>query len=761
MFQHGLNLERCALRKLVNLLVLVSVIGALTGGSIAVGTASAQTGHVVTIADVTADEGSGNDQGTVSVTVQVDPAPELGEEIKVDFGTSAQAAQGATAKTTAPGDNTPEFPEDFAQTDGTVTFVATQTSQTVSIPVLRDNADEANETFHVVLFNARGECLLPGTCSTGASIGDSRATVTVNDDDAEPALKINDVKRDEGNGPESNTYTFTVTKTGGSASPVTVDYATADGSAAQPGDYASAAGTLPFAPSSPSELETQTVSVTVNPDTTFEPSETFKVNLSGASNATTSDAEGVGTITNDDAPPPPSMTASDATGEEGDAMNFTVTLSSPPGPGQTATADWALEGTTGEGNATEGTDYLAANGKLVFTAGETEQTVSVPTIEDVTNESAESFGLRLTKPAAPGTGGYTYNIARDLGAGTIADDDAAPSLSIDDVTVGPESGTGETKTATFTVTKSGLTDHAATVQYATEDDSATAEDYTATSGELSFEPDETTKQVTVEVKGDALDEANETFSVMLTEPVDATLADGEGVGTITDDDAASATFAIGDVKVTEGNSGTTAATLTVTKSGPTGQVATVDYVTAGGSATSGVDFDSKTGSLSFAPEETTKSITVDVKGDLLDEGSEAFLVDLSNATNAAVTDAQGRGLILDNDWAPAMAIGNSSVKELSNNSCNLTVKLSAPSGREIRVHYATANGSAGSSDYLAKSGDLTFAPGEDTKVIKVYARSDSRREKTETFSVNLSGISPSVTATFADATGTCSIIDND
>ncbi len=108
-----------------------------------------------------------------------------------------------------------------------------------------------------------------------------------------------------------------------------------------------------------------------------------------------------------------------------------------------------------------------------------------------------------------------------------------------------------------------------------------------------------------------------------------------------------------------------------------------------------------------------------------------------------------------------MAIGDGSVREKSNNSCNLTVKLSARSGREVRVRYATTTGSAGKNDFLGKSGELRFIPGNDTRVIKIYARSDSHKERTETFGVRLSAISPEGTATFKDKTGTCAIIDND
>ncbi len=747
------------MRKFAHVFVLVSLLAGLTA-SIGTGIAGANAGHVFTVDDVTATEGSGNGTGTITVEVHLNEAPEAGEFVQVDVGTSAQAAQGATAKSTAPGDPTPEFPEDFAQTDGTVTFLALETTKTVSIPVLGDNADEPNEMFFVQLFNPRGGCLVPDTCTTGASIDDGRATVTINDDDDAPVFTIDNVNHDEGNS-GTTVYDFTVRKAGGSGVPVTVDFATADGSAAAPDDYAARTGTLTFAPSSPSSAETQTVRIEVKGDGTFEPSEQFTVNLSNTLNATMGDGEGVGTITNDDAPPPPSMSASDASGAEGDAVSFKVTLSAPPGPGQTATVDWALEGTNGEGNATEGVDYAAASGSVLFTAGESEQTVSIQTIEDSIYELDDTFNLRLTKPAVPGTGGYGYNVARDLAVGTISNDDARPALSIDDVTV-TEGATDSVKAATFTVTKTGLTDVSGMVKVATSEQTAAAgSDYTESSTELTFTPNETTKEFTIDVLGDELDEVDETFAVILSEPTALTIADGQGVGTITDDDEASASFAIGDVWVMEGNSGTTAATLTVTKSGETGKTTTVNYATADSSAKKGLDYNEKSGLLSFGPAETSKSITVEVKVDSLDEANKVLFVNLSDATNASITDDQGLVVILDDDAAPTMSIGDGSVKELANNSCNLTVKLSARSGREIRVHYVTSTGSAGLNDYNSKSGDLVFAPGDVSKVIKIYPKHDTIKEKSETFSVKLSTISPAGTASFARSTGNCSIIDND
>jgi len=471
----------------------------------------------------------------------------------------------------------------------------------------------------------------------------------------------------------------------------------------------------------------------------------------------------LGTLSNDDDPPPPAMAVGDATGEEGDALGFTLNLSSPPAPGQTATVDWALEGTTGEGNATEGTDYSAASGSLVFTAGETEQTVSVPTIEDAIHEADETFSLKLTKPASPGTGGYTYNLATDTGTGTITNDDAAPTLSIDDVTLDTEGGTGDTNVATFTVTKTGLTDRAVGVDFATADGTATeGADYTGTTGQLSFATDEVSKEIAVEVKGDTLDEADESFSVTLSEVTGgASIVDGEGTGTIKDDDAESVAFSIADVTVTEGNSGTLTANLAVSKSVATGRTTTVKYATANATANSATDYDATSGTLSFGPDEASKNVAVEVRGDLLDENNEWFVVNLSEPTNASIADAQAAGVIIDDDATPTMWIGNGTANETSGAECTLTVRLSAPSGRKMMVHYATQSDTAGTSDYVAKSGDLIFNFREQSKQIKIAVRSDTRDESTERFFVKLSGITPSNAATFSDDSGTCRIFDND
>jgi hypothetical protein len=234
--------------------------------------------------------------------------------------------------------------------------------------------------------------------------------------------------------------------------------------------------------------------------------------------------------------------------------------------------------------------------------------------------------------------------------GTILDDDPEPTLSISDASV--TEGDSGTTTAVFTVTLSAASGRVVSVTYATADGTASAgADYNSASGTLTFAPGALTQFLTVTVLGDTLDEPDETFTVNLSNAVNAAIADGQGVGTILDDDP-EPTLSISDASVTEGNAGPVSAVFTVTLSAASGRVVSVTYATADGTASAGTDYISTGGTLTFAPGETTRTLTVTVNGDTLDEPNETFTVNLSNAVNAAIADGQGVGTIRDDDPEP-------------------------------------------------------------------------------------------------------------
>lgn len=222
-----------------------------------------------------------------------------------------------------------------------------------------------------------------------------------------------------------------------------------------------------------------------------------------------------------------------------------------------------------------------------------------------------------------------------------------PTIAINDVAV-TEGNSGSTN-ATFTVSLSGTFSSTVTVNYATANQTATAGlDYTASSGVVTFPPGTVTQPVSIPVLGDTIDEPNETFLVNLTGPVNGTLADGQGVGTINDDDAVPA-ISIDDVAVAEGNAGTVNAVFMASLSSPSGNTVTVNFATANGTATAGSDYTAASGPVSFAPGITTQPITVTVSGDTTAEANETFQVNLTGPSNATIADAQGVGTINNDD----------------------------------------------------------------------------------------------------------------
>jgi hypothetical protein len=184
----------------------------------------------------------------------------------------------------------------------------------------------------------------------------------------------------------------------------------------------------------------------------------------------------------------------------------------------------------------------------------------------------------------------------------------------------------------------------------------------------------------------------------------------------------------------------------------------VDWATTAGSATAGSDYQAASGTLTFAPGETTKTITILVNGDRLPEANETFYVNLSAATNVG----QGMATIVDDE--PRISIGDVTKKEGNGKKTTLfvfTVTLSAAYDQPVTMSYQTVNGAAatGDNDYVAKSGTLTFAPGETTKTITVEVKGEGKREANETFYLDLFGLSSN--ALFAKNRGIGTILNDD
>jgi uncharacterized protein YneR len=623
--------------------------------------------------------------------------------------------------TTATGGATCAAGIDYVNAGGMVSFANGEGSKTFTIPICPDTLDEANETFNVILTNPTG----------GAVLGSpSSSVVTITDDDPSPTISINDVSQAEGNSGTTN-FTFTVTLSTISGQSVTVDYATADGTATVANtDYSAIPiTTLTFAPGETTKM----FSVTVNGDTTIEDNETFFVNLTAPTNATISDNQGQGTIQNDDFP---SLSINDISLVEGNsgttAFGFTVTLS------QASPQSVSVNYATANGTATVAdNDYVAIpSTALTFAPGDLTKTINVTVNGDTSVEANETFFVNLTMPT-------NATIADNQGQGTIQNDDI-PTISINDVSMAE--GDSGTTAFGFTVTLSQASPQSVSVNYATANGTATVadNDYVAIpSTTLTFAPGETTKPINVLVNGDGTVENNETFFVNLTMPTNATISDNQGQGTIINDDIPS--LSIGNVTQIEGNSGTSNFIFNVTLSKISNQTVSVNYATADNTATAPSDYNGAGGTLTFSPGTLSRTISIVVRGDTLTELNETFFINLSVPINATIFDGQAVGTIL-NDDSQSLRVNDVRLFEgnagntIATFTVNLTQNASRPEGGGaiVTVDYQTVDFTARANlDYRPISGSLTFNPGETQKTLQVTIFGDTIKEANEIFSLDL------------------------
>jgi hypothetical protein len=541
-----------------------------------------------------------------------------------------------------------------------------------------------------------------------------------------PNITIGDVTVVEGNSGTTNAvFTIQASPAPKNCCALQVAWTTAPSTASAPADYVTSSGTVTLSRSTSS----QTVAVPVVGDTLDEANETFVVNLSNlvGSPGTIADGQGAATITDND--PLPVVSVDDVTVAEGDAgttsATFTVSLSTVSG--RSVTVNWA----TTAGTATAGTDYVAASGSRTIAAGTATASVTITVNGDTQPEADETFGISLSNPVNATVGDGT-------GTATIADDDPAPSLTIADASV-PEGNVG-TKTITFTVALSAATSRTVTVDWATADDLATApSDYASTGGTITFAPGQTSKTVDVMTNGDIVAELDESFLVNLSAPSRATIGDGQAVGTIVDDEL-QPVIDLDRPSVGEGNTGTSTLTFTVSLSHPSAAPVTVEWATGPGTALAGTDYVSGSGTVTFASLDTSEPISVTVTGDTLYELDETVIVNLSNA-DAPIGRPQRFGTISNDDTAPIVSIVDQSVEEGNAGTATLrfSITLSAVSGTDASISYATSDGSATEgTDYVGATGTLTIPAGSGGTSLDVTVDGDTSYEPDETMLVSLS-----------------------
>ena len=659
--------------------------------------------------------------GSATFTVTLDRTP--AEDVTVVYVTS---------------DGTTTENGDYTAQSATLTISAGQTSGTISVPILTDTDSESTETATLTLSSPTNGTIVGDTTTADLEITNVEGVL----------LTIADQSIDENGG----TSTFTVTLSEASGSDVTVEYATSSGTAIDGEDYTGAVGTLTITAGSTTGI----IEVPMKDDSDNEDNETATLTLSNSTNATISDATADLVITDDDGIEIGLSTAhsggstDNLTVGEGDGTGtFTVTLD------QTSSSDITIEYTTSSGTATDGSDYTGTTGTLTISAGETSGTVTIPITDDTTDEATETATVTLGNPV-----GATLN-ADTTSADFVITDNDGPEIWFSDPGVGDSTAgnvtVGESDgNATFTVTLSEAPAEDVTVEYATGSGTATnGTDYTGTTGTLTLSAGVTTGTIVVPITTDTTDESDETATLTLSNPNNATIGDATSDLVITDDDAIPA-ISISDGTAAEGGTATFTASLT----NPSSEDITVEYESSSGTATNGSDFNAVTETLTISAGETTATFDVVTTADAKDELDETGTVTLSNPTNATISDNTADLVITDDDTAN-ITIANQTVAE--DGIASFTVTMSTTSGGPVTVVYTSSTGASGDNatdgaDYPGTTGTLTIPTGSTAGVFTIDTSSDNTDEPTETATITLSG---ATSATIVGSTTTADLVITD
>ncbi len=617
---------------------------------------------------------------------------------------------------------------DYVPDQGTLTFAPGETTKVIDVELL-DCTGTAGET-GMLTFTLSLDTPINATIQRSVQRIEIVNNTTLA---ATPRVFVRDTTVDEKDGQAL----IAVILGQQSNSVITVDYATAGGTAGA-ADYTSRTGTLTFAPGQTAK----TIAIPIADDAVSEPAERFTLSLANATNATIANATGTVTIGASDGTAtslPAISAAPDAVVGEGDGYADLVVHLSAPGT-QPVSVSFATPATTASAGYACGYNYLPNAGTINFAPGETTKVVRVDLLDCAGGGSPLAFLLSLSTP----TNATIQRAAQRVeivGNDTLS---ATPRIYVKNAFVDEKDGD-----AVLSVMLGQASNSTITVDYATQDGTATGADYTPQSGTLTFAPGQTVRTITIPIADDAAAEPFETFSLSLANPINATVASAGATITIGASDGTPSnlpTLSAGpDQLVGEGD---WYVDLAVRLSAPGTQPVSVHYSAPADSASAGYacnyNYVPASGTLTFAPGETSKVVRVEVLDCASSETLKSFEFDLDTPVNATIARDSQYVSIVDNDnlvAVPSLVVRDATVDE-KDGLALVPVLLGGPRGQAsnstITVDYATSSGTAGSADYTPLSGTLTFAPGQTVQTLAIPIADDALDEPAESFAVNLS-----------------------
>jgi hypothetical protein len=546
------------------------------------------------------------------------------------------SAAGTVTVQLSTSDGTATAPADYgAVVNRTLTFPTGARSLTVAIPVVNDALVEGAETVSLALSGVQGAAVLGAERRT--------TSLTIVDDDLAGTVQFSRAVFTVSE--TAARATITVTRTGGAAGGVTVDFATSNGTASAGADYAATTGTLTFKAGAASA----TFTVPIVNDTATDPDETVNLTLSNPGGGAVLGVRPTAVLTIADNEPRPGVVqlsqAVYSASESGTSAKIVVTRAGGTAGG--VTVDYqASDGTaTGGGAPGGGIDYMTTSGTLTFNAGVTSLTFTVPVFGDTIAEGNETVLLGLANP----TGGATLG-ARATATLRILDDEASVQFAASTYTV------AEGATASIVVERTG-TAGTVIVQYATGDGTGIAgTDYVARTGALTFGAGVRTLSIPVRTIANTSDEGDRTVNLALSGPVSGTAGailapQAIAVLTIVDNDAGGQIqFSAATYTVSEA---TRTASLSLVRTGGLAGPVTVNVATVDGTgtATAGVDYTPVAQIVTFPAGATARTVAVPIAHDTLDEPNETIVLQLSSPAGGATLGVRDAAVltIVDND----------------------------------------------------------------------------------------------------------------
>ena len=624
-------------------------------------------------------------------------------------------------------------PADYGIGTTSLTIPAGSTTATTTVTTQNDLISEGTETVIIDIGSVSG-----GDSAVEASPAQQQ-TISITDDEANPSVTLSTSTNSLNETGAGDNATLTVTMNPVASSATTVTLALSGTATGGGSDYSIDNTVLTIA----AGVATATATIRAQDDPYYDDGETIIVDInsvSGGNSATESGTQQeILTFNDNEIQPTVSLTVdSNSMGETGGSVTLTATLSYVNSASTSVTL--GTSGTAVGG----GTDFTLSSSTITIAAGNTTGTATLSSVGDSISDPTETVIVDITNVS--GGDNATEATPAQRQTVTITDDEALPviSLSSSASTVSEANAS-----VTLTVTATPASSSVITVNLAeTGTASGGGVDYSLGAGVLNISAGSTTATTSITAVDDGIYDPAETVII------DISSVSGGGATesgsqqetvTITDDEGApTVSLSVDSNTVSEGD-GVGARTVTVTLSNTASDNVTVGLSTSGTTTGGGVDYTLNSNSLLIAAGSTTASTTLDISEDLLIEGTETIIVDISSVTNSIGITENGVQTetinLTDNEAGPTVSISSSSPIAENGGVSTVTATMSAAAAQSTTINLLFSGTADNGTDYLRSASSITIAAGNTSGSITVTGVNDSFNDEAETVIVDIDTVS--------------------